>query len=73
LATHERKADSQEIQASINWEQSPDEPNDEYFVGPLLGLDFRMGRGAHMVEFGSYKDYLETYPQQFCNKKNGEL
>jgi hypothetical protein len=55
LANHEWKADTRETRVSVNWEQSPDEPNDEYFIEPLLGLDFRMGHGAHMVEFGCYK------------------
>jgi hypothetical protein len=46
--------DLREVRGPDNQEQSPNKPNDEYFVKPLLGFDFRMGRGAHMNKFGSY-------------------
>jgi hypothetical protein len=49
------KPDFQEVRGLDSQEQSSYESNDECFVKPLLGLDFRMGRGAHMSKFRSYR------------------
>jgi hypothetical protein len=48
------KPDFREVRGLDSREQYLYESNDECFVGPLLELDFRMGRGAYMSKFGSY-------------------
>jgi hypothetical protein len=58
-----------EVRGPDNREQSLDEPNDEYFVGPSLGFDFRMGCRAHINKFGSYKGSLSPPHAIFFFKK----